>query len=1612
MALQPAERSAELIDRLLSESRNQLPKREAAQLEEFIRQYFYRVSPDDLEERSLLDLRGTALAHWHLARERPADRVNLRVYNPHFEKHGWQSTHTIVEIVVSDMPFLVDSVSMALNRLGLTIHLTIHPVLRVLRDASGRLTEVLPREAGNGDGQLESFMHFEVDRQTEPRTLDGIHTEIQEVLGSVARACADWKQMREKVADIISDLELRPPQLDPEDLAEATAFFRWIEDHHFTFLGYVEFTINARDKHSTLEPVADSRLGILRNVTDAFSVLPTTSDEYSGLHELLVVTKANSRSLVHRPAYMDFVGVKRFATDGQPIGERVILGLFTSAAYNRNTNEIPLLRRKVKQVLHRSGLPVAGHAGKALQNIFENYPRDSLFQISENKLFTNALGILELQERQHIRLFVRRDLYGRFYSCLVFVPRERYNRELRARIQDILMDAYNGTSCEFNTLFSESVLARIQFLVYTRQGTSPKYDESEVEGKIVLAARTWGDNLRDALIDQYGEEKGNTYFRTYGDAFPVSYRADFAARTAAFDIDRIESSRTTGELGINFYQPLVETQGGVRLKLFAAGEPISPSDALPMIENMGLKVMGELPYDVRPLEGPPIWIHEYHLVQPEGRAIDVAEIRERFQDAFARIWRGAVENDGFNKLVLRAGLSWRQTVMLRAYCKYLRQIRVRYSEAYMVESLAGNASLTKLIVQLFDSRFRPGAHEDRETAAARVLEQIEARLDEVANLDEDRILRSFVNLILATVRTNHFQTQSHREPKPYVSFKFDSSRISRMPDPRPMFEIFVYSPRMEGVHLRGGRVARGGLRWSDRREDFRTEVLGLVKAQMVKNAVIVPVGAKGGFVLKRPPVDREALQSEAIECYRTFLRGLLDITDNLKAGQIIAPTDVVRHDGDDPYLVVAVDKGTASFSDIANNLAGEYGFWLGDAFASGGSSGYDHKAMGITARGAWESVKRHFRELGVDIQNTDFTVVGVGDMSGDVFGNGMLLSKHIRLVAAFNHQHIFLDPNPDAAASFRERERLFHLPRSSWADYDAKLISEGGGVYPRSAKSIALTTQVQHALRVSTERMTPAELINAALKAPVDLVWNGGIGTFVKAESETHEQVSDRANDALRVNGKELRCRVFGEGGNLGMTQLGRVEFSRSGSLCYTDSIDNSAGVDTSDHEVNIKILLDSIVARGDLTVKQRNRLLAEMTDEVAELVLHDNYGQTQAISMACMQAPALLQEHSRFIRHLERTGKLNRALEFLPDEEALGERLAAEEGLTRPELAIVLCYAKMTLYEHLVESDAPEDPFLRHELEHYFPDRLAERFPEQMFEHRLKREIISTHITNSMVNVAGPTFAFRLSTISGAQLSDIARAYTAARQIFGMRAIRTRIEALDNKVSARVQMQMLMDAGELIERVTLWLLRNRRAPLDIASTVEFFEGGVGTLAAGLSRSLAAENRLRLKRRTKELVSHGVPPDLAGEVAGFIPLSSALDIIEVAKTAERDVSLVASVYFALGARLELIWLRDQVSRLTTDNQWHLLAKSSLRTDFHNEQRSLSAAVLRATSGSRAKSMVEAWIQEHRSAFDRYARVVAELRSAAGVDFAMLSVALSELQTLARSAAPPEKHEAA
>jgi glutamate dehydrogenase len=1606
----------ELLEQVVDRLHGRLSEPQADLAEAFLRHYYRTVSPTELLERDPLDLYGAALAHLRFGEHREAGHARVRVYNPQIEQHGWQSTHTVVEVVNDDMPFLVDSVSMALNRLGLLIHLTIHPVIPVKRASDGTLAEVLESPEGDGgQARFESFMHFEIDRQSDPERLDAIRVDLETALGDVRAAVEDWRAMIGNVERALEDLKPAERSVDPEELAEVEAFLRWIADNHFTFLGYGCYEL-IRDKDGDqLKRIEGSALGLLRrqpsgtSTSRSFAALPPEVRKQARAPVPLIITKANARSTVHRPVYLDYIGVKRFDSKGRVIGEHRFLGLFTSAAYNRNPRDIPLLRRKVAEVAARAGLLPASHSAKALANILETYPRDELFQTPEADLFEIVQEILHLQERQQIRLFLRKDAFARFVSCMIYVPRERYTTEMRRKFQDILQAALNGTEGEFQAHISESILARIQFIVRTPEGIPPTVDRAEIEARLIEAARSWNDVLREALIDAHGEEEGNRLFRAYVDAIPVAYQEQVPARAAVPDIDRLDRlAKAETDLAMSLYRPLEQEEGQLCFKLARGGKGMALSDVVPVLENMGLRVLQEQLYEFTTHSGVSFWTHDFRLEALDADEVEPDRVERDFRDAFARVWRGEAENDGFNQLVLRAGLNWRQVMVLRAYCKYLLQIGIPFSQAYMEQTLAQNPGLARQLAELFEARFDPAGPEDRTGLLGALEARFRADLDGVANLDQDRILRRYLRLMLATLRTNYYQPGPEGAPyKPYLSLKIDPAAVPDMPLPRPAFEIFVYAPRTEAVHLRGGKVARGGIRWSDRREDFRTEVLGLMKAQMVKNGVIVPVGAKGGFVVKRPPRggDRAALQAEVVECYRTLMRGMLDLTDNRVGDQIVMRPRIVRYDDDDPYLVVAADKGTATFSDIANAISKEYGHWLGDAFASGGSAGYDHKGMGITARGAWESVKRHFLELGKDCQSEPFTAIGVGDMSGDVFGNGMLLSEQIKLIAAFDHRHVFIDPDPDPALSHAERKRLFELPRSSWDDYDRARLSPGGAVYPRSVKSIKLSAQARQALATETEEFTPQELIRTILLAPVELFWNGGIGTYVKAAAERHADAFDRANDAVRVDAEQLRCKIVAEGGNLGLTQKARIAFAQKGGRINTDFIDNSAGVDCSDHEVNIKILLGAVVDAGDMTMKQRDRLLAQMTDEVGQLVLRNNVLQVQAISLAQARPSELLDSQTAFIRRLEAGGRLNRELEVLPDDEALAQRRQLGQGLYRPEVAVLLAYAKMALYDELLASDLPDDAYLLRDLVKYFPRPLRKRFRAPISEHRLRREITATLVANSLVNRGLGEFVGELSDRTGRPASSIARAYIVARDSFALVPLIGALEGLAGQIGAEHQVTLFGEARQSLARGTYWFLRNLPAPINIRSAVDRFAPGIANLLDKLDLVLAEGDLQRFGEVIETYVGRGVEAGLARRIAGLPYLFPACEVVAVADEVGTEVVTAASTYFALDAQLRLGRLLEILEKTKPRNHWERLALIGLLEDLLQQHRRLTVQAF----GSRRigpqiepgalQSTIAEWLSTEVAGFARWQRLLTDLDTQPTIDLAMLSVAVRSLSGL-------------
>ncbi|MGZ4167609.1 MAG: NAD-glutamate dehydrogenase [Solirubrobacteraceae bacterium] len=1613
MAVKAGDLEQNLIESLGHTVGRELAEEPAASYREFVRQYYHWVPAKDLADRDQADLCGAVIAHWRTARHRARGEAKVNVYNPERERDGWGSPYTVLEVVSDDMPFIVDSVTMELSRQGYNIELIVHPVMRVVRDEAGDLTEVLePR--GTGFGFItESVIHAEVAREADPERLSVLRVGVERVLEEVRAAVEDWAPMRAKTTALATELRQQAPPSEPHQLAEVEAFLAWLADEHFTFLGYREYVLSPGEESAQLTAVEGSGLGILRGAS------PTPSKTLTGKalalarsSHPLVLTKANSRATVHRPAYLDYVGVKQFAPDGTITGERRFLGLYTTAAYKTSPRDIPLLRDKVERVLSHAAFPADSHDAKGLIDILESLPRDLLVQIDADDLFEIAIGILGLGERQRVRLFVTADQLDRFVACTLCLPRDRFNTENRQRAGRILADAFGGNQVDWRLHLSESLIVRVDYVVHTPTGVPDTWDVTEIEARIAESTRAWTDQLRAVLVAAHGEQEGAELYARYGEAFPPGYRADRSAETALLDVDRVEELLAAGHPIIDIYRRPAESENMIRCQLLSARR-VSLSDVVPTFEHMGATVVDERPYEVSPSGLSPVWIYDFGLsADPQG----LARAGTAFADVIIAVWSGHLEDDRLNGLVMGAGLTGREITIIRAILRYLRQAAVAFSDAYMTRTLLRHPMIAVALVRLFEARFDPdGADRARSEA---LIAEIEHEIDDVQSLDEDRILRSFLAVVRAMLRTNYFrfdpETRPPDPPSPlgYLSFKLDPSGLDLLPRPRPRFEIFVYSPRVEGIHLRGGKVARGGIRWSDRREDFRTEVLGLMKAQMVKNALIVPVGSKGGFVVKRPPArgGPEAQREEGIACYRTFLSGLLDLTDNYAGAEVVAPERVVRYDDDDPYLVVAADKGTATFSDIANEVSAAYGFWLGDAFASGGSHGYDHKAMGITARGAWESVKRHFRELGTDVQSEAFSVVAIGDMSGDVFGNGMLCSEHIRLLAAFNHAHVFLDPDPDPAASYAERRRLFALGRSSWSDYDASVISKGGGVHARSLKSIPITTEVREALGIEAERLSPAELIRELLRAPVDLLFNGGIGTYVKAADETHGEAGDRANDLVRVDGSQLRCRVVGEGDNLGFTQRGRIEYAlrggpdETGGRINTDAIDNVAGVNCSDHEVNIKILLGEVIAAGSMSDDERNELLEQMTDAVGAQVIYGSYTQTQALSLAGAQAVSMLDVHARLMRRLEQVVSLDREIEFLPSDKTIAARRSDRRGLVGPELATLMAYGKIFLYGELVESDLPEDPYLAADLERYFPAPLPERFSEHIRHHRLRRELIATIVANQLVDRAGMTFAFRLAEETGARAPQLARAYAVAREVFEMRRFWEEVEALDNHIEAGTQLAMLIEGRRLVDRAARWVVRaGPRAGIDVTAMTDRFAPGARILAAALPDILRGLERDQYAERRADLEAGGVPAELAHRVASMQALLSVFDIVVDAGTTGSDQAVVTDVYFSIGARLGLDWLRDRILELPRADRWQSLARAALRDDLYRLHRSLTREILLSAVEYGAAAPVEDWLERNAHQVERADAVMADVKASREYDTTTLPVVLRELRSLAADA---------
>jgi glutamate dehydrogenase len=1568
----------------------------------FAERLFARTAPEDIVRYDARELAELAQGAWEFLAERKPGAPKMRLYEPcDGERLGAIS---VLEIINDDKPFLVDSVMGELTEQGIDVRLVAHPVFAVERDATGRLAGLPAR------GARESFIHIHIERIDDEEHKAAILAALGEVLADVQRAVADWPAMQARVRDVIAELKAGTAPLPAEETAEAIAFLEWLMLDNFTFLGVRDDLYD--ETTNALAPQPATALGILSGrqtevMTERGERLRMPAEARSFLNEpqALVILKATQRSLVHRRVAMDLIGVKRYGAGGKIASILRIVGLFTSTAYTRSTRSIPYLRRKAAAVIARAGFDPASHSGKALANVLETYPRDELFQIDEETLLQFSLATLQLDEHPRVRVLARRDRFDRFVSVLVYVPRDRFDSASRRAIGELLADAYNGRVTAFSPFFPEGPLVRVHYIVARAPGSErPQPSRAELESGVADIVRTWSDTLADALSVAHDPLKARALFDRYRDAFSEGYREAFSPLDAVGDIRVIETLTRERPLGVEFYQHAWDDKRSIGLKVWSFGRPIPLSERVPVLEHMGFKVVDESTYHVRTAgrDARELWLHDMTLADAAGNTVRLDPLKQRLEACFLTAMRGQAENDGFNALVLAAGLPWRDIAMLRAVSRYLRQIRVPYSQDYMWATLVKHAGLAAQIVALFHLRFDPRLDLSAEARAQReaaLAGEIDAALEQVESLDEDRIVRHFANVVQAAVRTNFYQLGADGLPRPEIAVKLDSRKVDGLPLPKPLYEIFVYSPRLEAVHLRFGKVARGGIRWSDRPQDFRTEILGLVKAQQVKNACIVPVGAKGGFVPKRMPLgNREAMQAEAVATYRIFMATMLDMTDNIGPNGLVPPANVVRHDGDDPYLVVAADKGTATFSDIANGIAQEHGFWLDDAFASGGSAGYDHKKMGITARGAWESVKRHFREMDVDIGRTPFTAVGVGDMSGDVFGNGMLRERTTKLVAAFDHRDIFIDPSPDPESSFAERKRLFDLPRSSWQDYDKALISPGGGVYPRSAKEIELSPQARAALGVTAVKATPQEVMRAILKAPVDLLFFGGIGTYVRAASESDEAVGDRANDAIRVTGADLRCKVVGEGANLGMTQRGRIEAAHAGVRLNTDAIDNSAGVNTSDVEVNLKIALSAPMRDGRLTRADRDALLGGLTEDVGHLVLRSNYQQTLALSLAERRGMEDFGFQQRLMQILEARHLLDRAVEFLPDDMELTERRRRTQPLTRPELAVLLAYAKLSLKDELLGSAVPDDPYLGRELDRYFPPAIAAKFPDALAHHRLRREIIATQLANSMINRGGPTLAVRIADQTGAAPDRIAVAFAAVRNSYDLIALNGAIEALDNRIPGKLQLDLFAAVQDLLLDRIVWFLRNVDLSVGLAAVIEHYHAGIERVAAVLEQVLTDGAKAGRAARAAELAGAGVPAALAQRLADLPVLTSASDIVLVADRSRRAPADVAATYFAAGAYFQLDRITAAARGIKVSDYFDRLALDRALDSIGDAERRLAAEMM--TGGAVGTDAVAQWVKARGDAVERVRLAVREI-AASGLTLSKLAVAASMLGDLAK-----------
>lgn len=1614
----PAHPQAITLEALEASFDQLLPGALAGAGKDFLRQAWEDYAADETPDLGGRDMAGLLAMAWRGAEGRAHGEPARITLSPLHGADGAPLGYDVLIVIQDDRPFLVDSVMGELADAGVTVRSMYHPVTAE-------------------EGGRESTIIVVMDPLPQERR-DALGEGVALTLKDVSSAVEGHAGMAALMHRSIAHLEANPHGVAPDVLAEHIDFLKWLEDDHFVFLGARDYDY-PRSKDGGYEaeaPLSQSGVGlgvladpertVLRRANEP-AVLTKSMKKQLDLSEPVTVAKANVRSRVHRRAYMDYIGVKRFGPDGRPSGETRFVGLFTAEAYDKTATQVPLVRRKVANALTRAGKVAGSHSEKRLRNILENYPRDELFQIEESELLGIALGILHLHDRPRIKTFTRQDPFDRFVSVLAFIPRERFDASVRERIGAILARAWGGRLSAWYPQLSDQPLVRIHYIIGVTPGDHPCPDQAVLDAEITEAGRSWIDRFESALRSADVDDVAvGPLSARWAEAFGVGYRARYDATEAVRDLQAVDTLNDTGlndggeAVAVRAFRLEDEGSLNFRFKLYRRGSAVPLSDVLPILADMGLKTLEEWGHALRPAGEAEIHVHEFLLEDPRGNDLLFADVKGPFEAAFSAVWSGRTESDGFNRLVLELGVDWREAALVRTLARYRQQTGLDPSQAVQEEALRDYPAVARGLLALFAAKFDPAVGGDaagREAAVAALVEKINAELQDVRSLDHDRALRRMVLLVQAIKRTNYYQAGADGGHKPHISIKIASRELADLPLPKPFREIFVWAPHIEGVHLRFGPVARGGLRWSDRRDDFRTEVLGLVKAQQVKNAVIVPVGSKGGFFPKqlaaivRAGGDRDAQQAEAIRAYKTFLSGLLDITDNIAGdGSVVPPAAVVRFEGDDPYLVVAADKGTATFSDIANGISADYGFWLDDAFASGGSVGYDHKVMGITARGAWEAVKRHFREMGKDIQSEPFTVVGVGDMSGDVFGNGMLLSKAIKLVAAFDHRDIFIDPNPDPATSWVERDRMFKLPRSSWQDYDTSKISKGGGIFPRSAKSIELSPEIKAVLDIQEDVLDPAALMKAILKAPAELLYFGGIGTYVKAPNETDLQVGDKANDAIRIDGAEVRARVIAEGANLGLTQAGRIAFALNGGRINTDAIDNSAGVDSSDHEVNIKILTGAAIASGALKAGDRNALLASMTDEVGLKVLAHNYDQTLAVSLQEDDGPGAMDSQQQFMLWLGARGKLDRKVEGLPDDTRLAERKLAGQALTRPELAVLTAYSKLELFDEIVASAAPDDAFFKRTLVRYFPAPLA-KFEADMQRHRLRREIVSTILSNEIVNMCGPTFPERLRQSARCDTAAMVLAFEASRQIFRLDEAWDAVSALDLKIPAAAQTALYQEISTVLRRQTFWLARRAVRPgSSVEALIGAYQPAADALRAVGDSVLSRFERSRLEGRVQTFVGLGAPDAMARNIALLRPLVATADIGDLSRQLDWPEPAMAALYHQVGAAFDFDRLRAGAGAVPSVDHFDRLAVRRLIEDLMVEQLTLTRAVAASSTVSAgsgeaaAEAAVDAWVGPRLAIVEGLRTSVDEIvASGTGWTFAKLTIANSVIREIAASA---------